>query len=493
MDNKNLIEQASFDVCEKEPLANSGLIQANGALLFIDKKSGEITFGSENVGDWLGEDLHDLLGTDGVEWLETNIPDAPSLPAAAGKRVQLPNALDMGFGELDLQVSATSGGWILEFERSNAQAVNTAVELIKPSGKTDEAFIEALQQSLVEAIARVSGYDRVMLYKFSSDWSGEVLAETVTEQEGEYLGLRFPATDIPSIARSLYAKLPYRHIPDATTPPVQILGLAGSGERMDLTWSDLRSVSPFHVTYLNNMSVRSSFSVSIMLEGRLWGLIACHHHDALEIPLSARVRCKELADEYVQSLAAYRTSIQRNLYERVNDALAPLEQNGSEPGLDLLTTRLPHLCELLDTSSAALVVDGSVLGATPSVDTEGLLRLHDWCLHNTTGEVVFIDNLPVMMKENLPQNTAGVMALNFRAKQHGNAAAAVYLLRPEETTEIAWAGNQDQLQEAAASGQLSPRSSFEKWIEVRRGYSRAWDENTHFTGAQVREKLANVL
>ncbi len=489
----DIIQQVSFEVCEKEPLANSGLIQANGALLFIEKKSGEIKYASENVPEWLGEEVEDLLGADGLEWLEINVPDAASLPSAAGRRIQLTNALDMGFGELDLQISATSNGWVLEFEKSRDDGELHDAELLKLDGPVDEAALQQLQQSLVDSISTVSGYDRVMLYKFGPDWSGEVLAETVAVQSGEYLGLRFPATDIPSIARSLYAKLPYRHIPDATQAPVQIKALAGNGENMDLTWSDLRSVSPFHITYLNNMDVRSSFSVSIMVEGQLWGLIACHHHEALAIPLAARVRCKELVDEYVGSLLSYRGSIQRDLYQRVASVIEPLEQNAADDVIQMLDDSLAELRDLTDASAVAVVVDGAIVCSLGELDNDGVLRLHDWCLHNTADEVVTIDNLAAVAASSAPTGVCGVMALNFRAKRLNNAVTTLYFMRPEEAGEIAWAGNQQQMLEAAKQGQLSPRSSFEKWVEVRTGFSRAWDEDVRFIGSQIRERLAAIL
>ena len=489
----DIIQQVSFEVCEKEPLANSGLIQGAGALLFIEKKSGDIKYASENVPEWLGEEVEDLLGADGLEWLEINVPDAVSLPSAAGKRMQLSNALDAGFGELDLQISATSNGWVLEFEKSRSGDSLKDVELMKIAGIPDETMLRELQQSLVESISAVSGYDRVMLYKFGPDWSGEVLAETVAVQSGDYLGLRFPATDIPSIARGLYAKLPYRHIPDATQSPVQIKALAGSGEQMDLTWSDLRSVSPFHITYLNNMGVRSSFSVSIMVEGQLWGLIACHHHEALAIPLTARVRCKALVDEYVESLLSYRGSIQRELYQRVAAVLEPLEQNLTDDLIQMLGDRMSDLGDLTEASKVAMVVDGAIASTLGEVDLDGVLRLHEWSLHNTPEEVVTIDNLPAIAASSAPEGVCGVMALHFRAKKLNNAAMSVYFMRPEEAGEIAWAGNQEQVLEAAKQGQLSPRSSFEKWVEVRTGFSRAWDEDVRFIGAQVRERLAVIL
>ena len=265
--------------CENEPLANSGLIQPNGVLLYIDKNSSEIRYASENAASLLGEGPDELLGLDGKDWLEQNLAGLVSWPASAGRRMHFPAGVDMGFGDLDVLISGTSGGWIVEFEASQHSAVDLAgIRLVRGAGRLDAAGLQALRQSLVDSVAKATGYDRVMLYQFDPDWSGDVLAEAVDAGRGSYLGLRFPASDIPAIARNLYAQTPYRHIPDSAAAPVAIKSRAGTGTALDLTWSDLRSVSPVHMQYLSNMHVLSSFSTSIMVDGKLWGLFACHHY-----------------------------------------------------------------------------------------------------------------------------------------------------------------------------------------------------------------------
>ena len=142
-----------------------------------------------------------------------------------------------------------------------------------------------------------------MLYEFKADWSGEVLAERVTRSKGTYLGLRFPASDIPAVARALYAQTPYRHIPDVAGEPIAVLGAGGPGTSLDLTWSDLRSVSPVHREYLHNMQVAASFSVSVIVDGKLWGLVACHNPEPLRVPLATRMRCQELVAQFVAVLS----------------------------------------------------------------------------------------------------------------------------------------------------------------------------------------------
>ena len=488
-------DSSALQQCEKEPLANSGLIQPNGVLLYIEKASGQIRYVSENSPSLLGEEPDDLLGLDGKDWLEQNLPDLVSWPASAGRRMHFPSGVDMGCGDLDVLISGTSAGWIVEFEASQPSTVDfgsiritRAQETVGPDG------LQTLRQSLVDAVARTTGYDRVMLYQFHPDWSGEVLSEAVEAGRGSYLGLRFPASDIPAIARNLYAQTPYRHIPDSSAAPVAIKTRSGPAAALDLTWSDLRSVSPVHMKYLGNMHVLSSFSTSIMVDGKLWGLVACHDNTAKIIPLAAREHCKELAAAFVQSMSEYRSSVQRDLYQSVVDIVEPIRSELSG-GLDIagaIGSQYPKISALTGTTSAALFIGDQLVTWGPAPAQDSLRAIHDWCLQYQADPVFCVDNLPAQMglAASLPQS-CGVLGISMRARQLNNALVNLYLFRPEEAGEIAWAGNPNKPVEQAVDGlSLSPRSSFEKWVEVRNGHSRAWDEDARFAGQQLRELVS---
>lgn len=484
--------------CEKEPLAHSGLIQPYGTLLFIDKQTGAIHGVGANSAELLGEAPAQLLGQDGHEWLEQNLPDLGALPANAGKRIHLIAALDLGHGELDVLVSPSSAGWILEFEPSIAEQTPADGYGLEPvTGPIDATRLEQLQQNLVETVRAMTGYARVMLYRFHADWSGEVIAEAARPGQGTYLGLRFPASDIPAIARALYAQTPYRHIPDALAPPVALLSRTGDGTQLDLTWSDLRSVSPVHAQYLSNMQVRSSFSVSVMLEGRLWGLIACHHPQPLAISLPRRQRCKTLASEYVESLESFRKSAQRAVFASLTAALTPIEQAlaQGEALADTLTAGFSELAPLFGVTAGVLFIDHRPTLLGDARDPETLARLHQWCLVNQSETLFATDHLPAAISpEPLSEAPRGVLSIGWRASRLGEVMVNLYLLRPEEAGEIAWAGNPEKPMESTPDGlQLSPRHSFEKWVEVRHGYSRAWDEDTLFAARQLRDQLMRWL
>ena len=478
--------------CERERLANSGLIQSYGVLLFIDKHSGAFRYVSANGASLLGEDQQALLGQDGRDWLEQYLPDLTDLPNSAGQRLHLIGALDLGCGELDVLISPNSAGWLLEFEPTVADEGDPrAHRLLAVQPPIDSAKLEQLQHSLVDVVSAVTGYDRVMLYQFHPDWSGEVLAETVRTSKGAYLGLRFPAADIPAIARGLYAQTPYRHIPDAAAAPIALLSLTGDGAALDLTWSDLRSVSTVHAQYLHNMNVRSSFSVSILVEGKLWGLIACHHPEPRTISLQSRLRCKELATEFVESLQTVRKTAQRAIYEALTACLAPMKANVAQ-GMALpaaIACEFPTLARLFGAPSGALFSDNALTLFGEPQDPGPVQTLHQWCLRNQGEPVFALDHLPAPIGQ-ADTKVHGVLSVSWRARRLDNALIQLYLLRPEEAGEIAWAGNPDKPLESTPDGQrLSPRHSFEKWVEVRHGYSRAWDEDSLFAATQLREQL----
>ncbi len=524
--------------CERERLANSGLIQPHGVLLFIDKASGTFRYVSANAEAWLGEPPEALLGRDGRDWLERNLPELVVLPTIVGKPLPLSGALDLGGGLLDVLISPNGAGWLLEFEPShpgaeepkpganvlgadnpgshqpgaNVQGANDpgaeetgAADLgakdwgARPRRSqeppSDATQLQGLEQRLVAAVSDLTGYDRVMLYQFHPDWSGEVLAEAVRSATGTYLGLRFPASDIPAIARGLYAQTPYRHIPDAAADPVPLVSRQGAGTQLDLTWSELRSVSPVHAQYLRNMRVRSSFSVSLMLEGKLWGLVACHHPEPWTIPLPVRLRCQQLAGEFMTALHGFRKTAQRGIHAALTGCLGPIKASVSQGASlpEALGRAFPTLAPLFGAPSGALFIDQHLTQFGAPQEPGALETLHQWWLRQQSEPVVALDQLPEDLSQALgsrEDRPHGVLAIGLRARTLGDALVSLYLLRPEEAREIAWAGNPEKPLEATPDGQrLSPRNSFDKWVEVRHGYSRAWDEDSLFAARQLREQL----
>ena len=148
--------------------------------------------------------------------------------------------------------------------------------------------LEALYEAIVEEVRRLTQFDRVMVYRFDDDWNGQVIAEAKAKDLGTFLGLHYPASDIPPQARDLYTRSRVRLIPDASYQPAALLGGDDRSDPLDMSHCVLRSVSPVHLEYMRNMGVAASLCVSLLPGGRLWGLIACHHRSPRFLPYTTR-------------------------------------------------------------------------------------------------------------------------------------------------------------------------------------------------------------
>ncbi|MEI6556987.1 MAG: GAF domain-containing protein [Rhodospirillaceae bacterium] len=487
--------------CEEEALAHSGLIQPHGVLLFIERVSGRISHVSANCASLLGVTPEALLGQDGLAWLARRSRVPVTLPTMAGKREDVPRMLETAAGSLDLLISASGAGWLLEFEAA-APVEAAALPGEPPPARAppkDEAEMRRVEQALVEAIQALTGYSRVMLYRFHADWSGEVIAEAVTGAIGRYLGLRFPASDIPANARALYSQTPYRHIADVGAKPVALVcdGDAAGRPPLDITWSDLRSVSPIHLQYLKNMRVAASFSVSVMVAGRLWGLIACHHQQAGFLPLAVRQHSVRLARDFVFALQVYEAGVRRRVHDVVTECSTALRSavDAGRPIAEALADEQGRLLKLFGAVGGALITGTTVCPIGKAPDRLFLMALHQWCQRNQTEAELSFDHRPEALAASAsPSPPCGVLALRLRAASLGGDWVYLYWLRPEQAQEIVWAGNPDKPVEVSSDGlRLSPRESFEKWVEVRRGYASPWEIHTLFAAQQWRKQLAQWL
>jgi light-regulated signal transduction histidine kinase (bacteriophytochrome) len=266
------VDRRFIDDCEKEALHLSAAIQPHGALLVVGAE-GLVSHLSANLGEFLGADLLPAVDAGLPPALQEMIAELGDAP---GSRAQFEAALSGPNGALDVVLSRNEAGQtIVEFtvNRDEVPVSGFFSQGVVAPASPSEA--EQQRQALIEKVGALTGYQRVMYYRFLEGGDGEVLAEACRAGvTGTYLGLRFPASDIPQIARALYQKNPWRLIPDAPAVAVPLLGR--DGVVPDLSYSDLRSVSPVHAIYLANMGVAASLSFPIVVGGQLWGLIACH-------------------------------------------------------------------------------------------------------------------------------------------------------------------------------------------------------------------------
>ena len=501
--------------CEREALHQVGAIQPCGALLGGHAGDQTVRFASANLADWTGVEVNAVLGRPllaldtwpaGVQteelaaaFAEAATNAGATAGAVAGATTdsaaakQVLTSLCCGpSGELDALLSRGSQCWLLELQpallaEQRYQAYKPVPHALYRMPRSDEEW-QRLCDYLAAEMRTASGFDRVMVYRFRTEGSGEVIAESLTDDLPPYLGLRYPASDIPQIARNLYLANRHRQIPDANAESVPILTIDDAAS--DLTLSDLRAVSPVHVEYLRNMGVTASLSFPVVLNGTLWGLIACHHRAPRALPLPVRERCAEMVQVFTLGIASHRANQRLVALSASDRDIAQLINgiNGLESGAQPNFRLGDALRRLAGAAGAALTEndpDGTgreevlTFGKTPQPTQ--IRELLGW-LRSTTMEPIFAtDALPDLFRPAAAYADIGSGLLAVRATQFtaGTRRERVFLWwRPEQPEVVHWAGDpRKSAMFEAQNSTLSPRSSFEAWVETTRGHSEPWSDS----------------
>ncbi|WP_051683677.1 SpoIIE family protein phosphatase [Blastococcus sp. URHD0036] len=479
--------------CADEPIAVPGAVQPHGALLAVTEPDLAVVGASANAdtvfgGQVAGRSLADLLPPGGLERLRAGL--AGDLADLNPLRLTLPG------GEVDLVVHRTDGLLVTEWEllEGAAEAGPTwhrrlPSVLQRLSGA---ATLEELTAVLARDVRALTGFDRVMVYRFDREWNGEVVAEDRRADLEPFLGLWYPASDIPAQARALYATNWLRLIPDAryTRVPLEPAAVPGTGRPLDLSGSVLRSVSPVHLEYLANMGVVASMSVSLIDRGRLWGLIACHHYDGPRRPsYPDRVAAEFLGRTASLLLHTTVAAGEQGDVVGVAQRSADLVAAVGRAGRTLLPTLTdddgsgrPTVLELFPAAGAAVRLDGRLrlLGETPPAERVGPLVA---ALLAAGAPVT--DAMPQVLPEaaDLAGTASGVLAVGL------DGGDFLAWFRPETPREVTWGGNPHKT-EIAASGRLSPRRSFAAWTEIVRGTARPWQAHEVAAARSLGEQVA---
>jgi two-component system, chemotaxis family, sensor kinase Cph1 len=471
---------ATITDCDQEPIHIPGSIQPHGYLLALQGENGIITHASANVAELLGVPLHAVLGTSLFQFLPAS--DNESLryltihPDAQNKRF----AIQIGGRPYLCAAHRQQEYLILEVEPvfdtvAEAHLIQTydLLDVIKLSGN-----LTTLCQNLAAYFRKTLGYDRIMIYRFDQeDHTGEVIAESMREGLESYLGLRYPASDIPPQARELYLKNPLRAIADTFYESAALYTLPGSKgsiHQLDLSLAYLRSVSPIHIQYLKNMGVASSLSVAIVRENKLWGLIACHHGSPRYLTLRERDSAH---------LLGLLLSSQIDLHERADSAadlqeidkslnLASLVFDQEVLSLSELIT-MPELLAIAGATGVALLYEGRVhtQGLTPTPEEIKILAL---LLSEYTGNASFSTKKLAGVYPKAEKLTDTAAGLVYEPLSQLDESCMIWF-RPGLEQTITWAGQpKDRTASASTAQKLTPRSSFGAWQEIVRHTSAGW-------------------
>ncbi|CCD96589.1 Bacteriophytochrome [Bradyrhizobium sp. ORS 375] len=497
------VDAIELTLCDSEPIHRPGAIQPHGVLLALEPTELRIMHaGGDTLGllrrpvqTLLGENVARLFSADHMAQLQA-LAAAASLPRAV-------HAFSVAAGSLaatsaDVTAFRDGAQLVLEIEPRREQPPDNplaAVRSMLRSVQQSEAT-PSFCQAVVDEVRRLIGFDRVMLYRFLNDGSGAVIAEAADAGVESFLGLHYPHSDIPKQARELYRTNWIRAIPDARYEAALILSLpdAPSSAPLDLSQSALRSVSPIHRQYLANMGVVASMSMSIIIRGQLWGLIACHHREPRYLPHGLREAC-ELFAEMVSSqlearLAAESFAIQKRSAAVHEELLNRLSQE-SELAAGLIRYR-PNLLDLVPASGVALWIDGEFTNIEATPDRDEIEAIVGW-LNATVKDGVFqTDRLPLIYPpaERFAAVASGLLALSVSK----NPRDYVLWFRPELVRTVNWAGKPTKGGQGASDRQmLTPRTSFAMWQELVRLHASPWLEGEVEAAHRLRVALLEVV
>src|ERR1700761_9411523 len=470
---------------DREPIHIPGSIQPHGALLAFDRL-GRLSHASANVPALLGLPLEFgrtlRPGAFGPDQVLENLFQATLADAEGDELVTNSLETTVGGTTFDVVLHAQHGRLVCEFERRapDADDVSTFAHLAYRAMDTlkRQRSIDRLLDAAVVAVRQMTGFDRVMAYRFGHDDSGDVVAEARDDTLEAYLGRRYPASDIPAQARRLYILNTLRLIADIGYEPVPLLADAAQREPLDLSHSVLRSVSPIHIEYLKNMGVGASMSVSIVVGGRLWGMLACHHqgprHEHYPIRMTVDVMAQVIAST-VQSLAAKERegAIARAAWLRTEIVRALAE--GGEVG-EVVMRESPALRENLGCDALLVTLDG-IPRAADHVHAGWAKTLAAWLATRSEAALVHVHHgeqlPPALPGQPEDERYCGVLALRFDAPRQGWIVG----LRRELVQTIRWGGKPEKVIAHGPLGpRLTPRGSFAEWRETVRGQAEPWND-----------------
>jgi light-regulated signal transduction histidine kinase (bacteriophytochrome) len=508
----------SFDLnnCDREPIHRPGLIQPYGLLFVLDEPDLHIRQVSNNAQALVAIAPHALLGRPLAEFI-----DADSIAAIQGcldRSFEHINPLPLTFaGGHDapqpfngIVHRAPSGEVVLELEPFVATEQHSFFQFHRQVKDTLIALqathnLDELANLIVAEVRRLTGFDRVMVYRFNDKGDGYVIAETKIPDLDPFHGLSYPATDIPRQAKYLYTQNWLRLIPDfgyqaselVSEPIAEITDETKPAPRspLDMSLSVLRSVSPLHIEYMQNMGVTASMSISLLQDGQLWGLIACHHYSPKFVSYEVRTVCEflgqlmstEIVNKEANDNLDYQLRL-KDIQHRLIDRLA-----GATDFVAALVADTDLLLKLTG-AEGAIICDGGdrvVIGQTPDEDT--VTAILDWLPTQFERDVFATQALPSVYPKTIadPQLVSGLLAMAISIIQN----RYVLWFRPEVLQTVTWAGKpeKDERIEPDGTKTLRPRTSFEAWQETVRGTSMPWLPCEVSGAIELRQAIVDIV
>jgi len=471
-------------VCDREPIHIPGGIQPHGALAVVVEPTLTVTQASENFATLTGIAAAQIIGKPLSTLLDDlgsrNLRDAL---ARAHPEESNPLRLVVNGRRFDGIVHRHEGATVVEFEplAPDAPAYSPHHALRPALLRLESAeSLPALYEQILSAMRELTGFERVMIYRFDERGHGSVDAELKEPGLEPFLGVHYPASDIPQQARQLYMKNWMRIIPDARYVPSPLVPALrpDTGVPLDLSFAALRSVSPIHREYLANMGVVGSMSVSLVVRGRLWGLISCTNHSSPRyVRFELRSACEVLARLASLEIAAIedrRTEAGRVARRDVESALGA-RMHGAAPDADVLASLLgdeAKLLHLVNAMGAAIVTGDTCETCGRAPPHEFVMDLAEWLDRHHGHSVFATQSLAAQWSNAAEEKDVASGLLTFALP--GDAARRLLWFRGEVLGSVTWGGDPNKAIETAVGERPHPRRSFALWKEEVRLHSASW-------------------
>jgi diguanylate cyclase (GGDEF)-like protein len=485
---------APFGNCKTADLQHGNQVQSFAGLVVIDKRTQHICACSANIKDFIDRAPAELLGQPWNTVFSADQLISLFKPADAPGQ-QFAHIEKLAVHERTMLIASHSVDAVTLVEMEpylgDPHSFDFAdrVGYLQALAATDTP--ESAANVLMTAVAGVNQYDRVMLYKFLPEWHGEVIAECLKPGVPGYLGLRFPAADLPANVRRLYVVNWQRLIADVEAQPVEVIRVPDC-PTIDYSFSQIRAVHPVHIQYLKNLGVEASFSVSVMVGARLWGLVVCHNLTPKTVSLDRRQRCEELARTTGIHMAAMldlqtereRAALRANV-AAILGALRAENENKRSIVSQLLKIRQTFRAQ-------------GILAHLDDQDFHGGDIPDDVSLSALRNSLETADKSSIAARRSIIPSLAKYPALIRFAS--GTLLIPLtgqdflLLMRPEQIEKVTWAGKpQGYLDDGKEIGRLTPRASFQAWSEQVKGTSEPWEDVEIEAAAEMRDVLIEYI
>ena len=487
--------------CDREPIHALGAIQSFGGLVAVTS-DWFVAHYSANAAEMLGLEhplevgalLRDIFTRETMHALSRR---AGLLGDGNTVERLFEHRLVEGGPLFDCALHCSGSLTLIEFEPSAEAGSDSQLHSLQPILRRLErtGTLRDLCDEAAEELRALLGFDRVMVYRFAPDETGTVIAESHAEGVDSFLGLRYPRSDIPQQARKLYVRNRFRIISDRRASPVAIVPpVRPDGSPLDLSMSTLRAVSPIHLEYLANMGVEASLSISIVVEGKLWGLFACHHYSPRVLPFSIRTLAELFSELFSLSVESMRSREKIETNELANEVNERLMRSvvGNESLIEVLPSLRATLKEWLPHDGLSVFIEDQYKGLGSVPNEEEFRALLPSLNATASSQITVTDRISDLIPSAIAFENRAVGALIIPVSR--SPRDYIVLWRREVAQTVTWSGNPEKPVEVGPNGiRLTPRKSFDAWKQSVSGRAEAFSDAEFRLAERVRVALLEII